>query len=220
MWWEFLIFLFIIDITDPASLKYGGCAMPAKSQEPRAKRNLFKIFFDWFLRRPESGIILILVVFVTIVTIVNPTFLSWSNVVNILRASGFTMISVVGMSMIVVMLVIVAVFMIVVMLMIVAMFMIVVILMAVTALMLMAVDMSGNGLRLHVRSMGMPAFGQMAAEQIFHVMVMIFMGGVQAHIKIAHIQTGLLHPADSDGKSVHRQGVKRPLQRLPSRSQI
>ena len=74
--------------------------MPAKSQEPRAKRNLFKIFFDWFLRRPESGIILILVVFVTIVTIVNPTFLSWSNVVNILRASGFTMISVVGMSMI------------------------------------------------------------------------------------------------------------------------
>ena len=74
--------------------------MPSKRQESPAKRNLFKIFFDWFLRRPESGIILILVVFVTIATIVNPTFLSWSNVVNILRASGFTMISVVGMSMV------------------------------------------------------------------------------------------------------------------------
>ena len=113
---------------------------------------------------------------------------------------------------------IVAVFMIVVMLVIV--FMIVIMLMAVDAVMLMAVDMSGKSLRLHVRSVGMPAFGQMAAEQIFHVMVMIFMSGVQAHIEVTHVQTGLLHPADSDGKSVHRQGAKRPLQRLPSRSQI
>ena len=104
--------------------------------------------------------------------------------------------------------------------MVVGMSMIVVMLMAVAVFMLMAVDMSGNGLRLHVRSMGMPAFGQMAAEQIFHVMVMIFMGGVQAHIEVTHVQTGLLHPADGNGKSVHRQGAKRPLQRLPSRSQV
>ena len=127
---------------------------------------------------------------------------------------------IVAMFMIVIMLVIVAVFMIVIMFVIVAVFMAVAVLMAVAVFMLMAVDMSGNGLRLHVRSVGMPAFGQMAAEQIFHVMVMIFMGGVQAHIKIAHIQAGLLHPADSDGKSVHRQGAKRPLQRLSSRSQV
>ena len=77
--------------------------MSVKGQEPRREkslRDLFKGFFNWFLRRPESGIVLILVVFVAIVTIVNPTFLSGKNIVNILRASGFTMISVVGMSMI------------------------------------------------------------------------------------------------------------------------
>lgn len=124
----------------------------------------------------------------------------------------------VTMFMIVVMFVIVAMCMIVVMLVIVAMFMIVA--MFVIVVMLVAVDMSGNGLRLHVRSMGMPAFGQMAAEQIFHVMVMIFMGGVQAHIEVTHVQTGLLHPVDGNGKSVHRQGAKRPLQSLPSRSQV
>ena len=126
----------------------------------------------------------------------------------------------VTMFMIVVMFVIVAMCMIVVMLVIVAMFMIVIVLMAVAVVMLVAVDMSGNGLRLHVRSVGMPAFGQMAAEQIFHVMIMIFMGGVQAHIEVTHVQTGLLHPVDGNGKSVHRQGAKRPLQSLPSRSQV
>lgn len=126
----------------------------------------------------------------------------------------------VTMFMIVVMFVIVAMCMIVVMLVIVAMFMIVIVLMAVAVVMLVAVDMSGNGLRLHVRSVGMPAFGQMAAEQIFHVMVMIFMGGIQAHIEVTHVQTGLLHPVDGNGKSVHRQGAKRPLQSLPSRSQV
>ncbi len=57
-------------------------------------------FFNWFLRRPESGIVLILVVFVAIVTAVNPKFLAAKNVINVFRASGFTMISVVGMAMI------------------------------------------------------------------------------------------------------------------------
>lgn len=76
--------------------------MSRTNTNPRSSRNLLKVFFDWFLRRPESGIILILLVFVTIATIVNPTFLSPKNIINILRASGFTMISVVGMSMILV----------------------------------------------------------------------------------------------------------------------
>lgn len=69
-------------------------------QSAGKKRNFFKIFADWFLRRPESGIILILVVFTIIVTCVNPTFIDPKNLINILRASGFTMISVVGMSMV------------------------------------------------------------------------------------------------------------------------
>lgn len=74
--------------------------MADKRVKPEGKKNIFKLFFDWFLRRPESGIILILVVFVTIAASVNPAFLSSRNVLNILRASGFTMICVVGMSMI------------------------------------------------------------------------------------------------------------------------
>lgn len=76
--------------------------MSNTQKAPRSSKNLLKVFFDWFLRRPESGIILILLVFVTIATIVNPTFLNAKNVINILRASGFTMISVVGMSMVLV----------------------------------------------------------------------------------------------------------------------
>jgi ribose transport system permease protein len=57
-------------------------------------------FSDWFLRRPESGIVLILILFVAFATCVNPSFLSYKNVINILRASGFTLISVVGMALI------------------------------------------------------------------------------------------------------------------------
>lgn len=53
-------------------------------------------FSDWFLHKPESGIILILILFVLFATCVNPSFLSGKNVINIFRASGFTLISVVG----------------------------------------------------------------------------------------------------------------------------
>lgn len=74
--------------------------MAEKNIQQGTRKNIFKVFFDWFLRRPESGIILILAIFVTIAASVNPTFLSSRNVINILRASGFTMICVVGMSMI------------------------------------------------------------------------------------------------------------------------
>lgn len=66
----------------------------------KQKKNLFKYFFDWFLRRPESGIVLILVVFVAMATAVNKAFIDPKNIVNILRASGFTVISVVGMAMV------------------------------------------------------------------------------------------------------------------------
>ena len=73
--------------------------VPAQKMAAK-KRNPFKFFVDWFLRRPESGIVLILVVFTVFVTCVNSDFLDPKNIVNILRASGFTMISVVGMSMV------------------------------------------------------------------------------------------------------------------------
>ena len=70
------------------------------NQAAGKKRNPFSFFADWFLRRPESGIVLILLVFTFIVWCVNHTFLDDKNIVNILRASGFTMISVVGMAMV------------------------------------------------------------------------------------------------------------------------
>lgn len=65
----------------------------------KTKSNGFHKFSDWFLHKPESGIILILILFVLFATIVNPSFLFYRNVINIFRASGFTLISVVGMSM-------------------------------------------------------------------------------------------------------------------------
>ena len=74
--------------------------MSQKKADSPKQRNLFRSSFDWFLRRPESGIILILILFVAIATAVNPKFLAGRNVINIFRASGFTMISVVGMAMI------------------------------------------------------------------------------------------------------------------------
>lgn len=58
----------------------------------------FRRFSIWFNTRPESGITLILILFVIVVTLVNPGFISYKNVMNILRASGFTLISAVGMS--------------------------------------------------------------------------------------------------------------------------
>lgn len=58
------------------------------------------------------------------------------------------------------------------------------------------------------------------AEQIFHIMVMVLMGGIQPHVKIAHVKAGLFHPADRHRKSVHRQRAKRPLQRPATGSQI
>lgn len=66
----------------------------------KTSNNKLHKFSDWFLHKPESGIILILIIFVLFATFVNPSFLSYKNVINILRASGFTLISVVGMSMI------------------------------------------------------------------------------------------------------------------------
>ena len=74
--------------------------MPQTITEKSHPKNLFRIFFDWFLRRPESGIMLILVLFVSLATIVNPAFIAPKNIINILRSSGFTIICVVGMSMV------------------------------------------------------------------------------------------------------------------------
>jgi hypothetical protein len=56
--------------------------------------------------------------------------------------------------------------------------------------------------------------------QIFHIVIMILMGLIQHHIKITHVKSRFLHPADHRMKSVHRKTLKRPFKRLLIRSQI
>lgn len=53
---------------------------------------------SWFIQKQESSIIIALVVYMAIVTFVNPMFISGGNLFNILRSSGFTLITVVGMT--------------------------------------------------------------------------------------------------------------------------
>lgn len=66
----------------------------------QSKKSAVKKFSDWFLGKPESGIILILILFVAFAACVNPAFVSYKNVINVLRATGFTLISVVGMTLV------------------------------------------------------------------------------------------------------------------------
>lgn len=64
------------------------------------KKSIFKRAAEWFLKKQESSIILILVLFIAVVICVNPVFISGSNVVNILHATGYTLVVVVGMSLV------------------------------------------------------------------------------------------------------------------------
>ena len=64
------------------------------------KKSVLKRASEWFLKKQESSIILILVLFVALVICVNPGFVAWANIINILHATGFTLIVVVGMSLV------------------------------------------------------------------------------------------------------------------------
>ncbi len=64
------------------------------------KNNWFNTFTQWFLRKQESSVILALVLYSIMVTIINPVFISQGNVINILRSTGFTLIAVVGMTLV------------------------------------------------------------------------------------------------------------------------
>ncbi len=63
-----------------------------------SKKAILKRASDWFLKKQESSIILILLLFSALVICVNPAFISTSNIINILHATGFTLVVVVGMS--------------------------------------------------------------------------------------------------------------------------
>ena len=50
--------------------------------------------------------------------------------------------------------------------------------------------------------------------QIFHIMVVVLMSFIQHHMKIAHIKTGLFHPADYGPITAYGKTPKSPLQHL------
>lgn len=64
------------------------------------KQTGFKAKIRWFMQKQESSIVIATIVYVIFVTCINPTFLSTGNIFNVLRTSGFTLITVVGMSLV------------------------------------------------------------------------------------------------------------------------
>ena len=54
----------------------------------------------WFMRRQESSIIIASVLYIIFVTCINPGFLSPDNIFNVLRSTGFTLITVIGMALV------------------------------------------------------------------------------------------------------------------------
>ncbi|MDR2785558.1 MAG: ABC transporter permease, partial [Treponema sp.] len=51
-----------------------------------------------FIQRQESSIIIMLILYMGFVSIINPTFISGANQFNVLRSAGFPLITVVGMT--------------------------------------------------------------------------------------------------------------------------
>lgn len=56
--------------------------------------------FSWFIQKQESSIILVSILYIIFVTCINSTFFSADNIFNILRTTGFTLITVVGMALV------------------------------------------------------------------------------------------------------------------------
>lgn len=63
------------------------------------KKNV-KTRMRWFMQKQESSIVIATVVYILFVTCVNPTFLSAGNIFNVLRSTGFTLITVIGMALV------------------------------------------------------------------------------------------------------------------------
>lgn len=54
----------------------------------------------WFIRQQESSIIIATVLYMIFVSMVNPVFISSGNMFNVLKTMGYTLITVVGMSLV------------------------------------------------------------------------------------------------------------------------
>ncbi len=60
----------------------------------KSKRNIFKRM--WQMK--ESGIIIPTVIMIVFIQLINPAFLSFANIINVLRSTGFTLITAIGMT--------------------------------------------------------------------------------------------------------------------------
>ena len=67
-----------------------------KSTHSPAKTSLLRRFWDM----PESGIIIILIIYAIFVQIINPKFLSWLNVMNFTRQGGYILLGGIGMTLV------------------------------------------------------------------------------------------------------------------------
>ena len=61
-------------------------------------KKIFRRIFDM----KEIGILLPTIIFIIVIQIINPVFLAWGNITNVLRASGFTLITALGMTLVLV----------------------------------------------------------------------------------------------------------------------
>ena len=59
----------------------------------RIKKAAIKVF-----QMKESGVIIPTILFMVIIALVNPAFISMANVFNVLRSTGFTLITALGMT--------------------------------------------------------------------------------------------------------------------------
>lgn len=69
-------------------------------QEEQKNGSILKKKMSSFIRKQESSIIIVTVLYIIFVTCINSSFFSANNIFNILRATGFTLITVVGMSLV------------------------------------------------------------------------------------------------------------------------
>lgn len=66
----------------------------------KGQRGGFKTKVRWFIRRQESSIVLATALYMIVVACVNPVFISVNNLSNVLKTMGYTLITVVGMSLV------------------------------------------------------------------------------------------------------------------------
>lgn len=64
--------------------------------KPQNKKNFLSKFWDV----QESGVIVVTVIFIVVITLVNSAFLSRANLTNVFRSTGFTLITAIGMTLV------------------------------------------------------------------------------------------------------------------------